>query len=172
MKKRIYQIAKEIGISNQECVKMAQQLGLSVSTASNSLSEMEEQEVVVAFHSKSRPVKKTVPVVKSRKQGKVTKKAYLQQVSDFTEKYEKKPKKKEHPPKVKTISRKRANVLFLLMLMFVTAVLIGLGGIGIATDIRMNQLVKETNQAIKILNEENQNQSEAIQQLQKVKEGQ
>lgn len=164
MKKRIYTIAKETKRSNQEILEVAQSLGFDVSSVSSSLTEAEELELLASFRpKKSKPKKPPVKVI--YKKG-VKKKASVSVVKKLTADYEKKPKKKEAPSKVKSISPQKANRLFVFGLLVFTGILLALGGIGIASDLRMNQLVKDTNQAIRLLNQDNQKQNQAIEHLQ------
>ncbi|MDR0298790.1 MAG: translation initiation factor IF-2 N-terminal domain-containing protein [Streptococcaceae bacterium] len=177
MKKRIYTLAGELGCSNQALLEVAQSLGFAVSSVSSSLSEAEEAKLLAALSprkskSEKPPVKavykKAIPQ-NSRKQRDpkipAKKRPPASTVKTFTARYEKKPKKKSAPPQVKTISPQKANRLFVFGLFVLTAILMGLGGLGIASDLRMNQLVKDTNQAIQTLNQDNQNQNQAIKQL-------
>lgn len=169
MKKRIYTIAKETKRSNQEILEVAQSLGFDVSSVSNSLTEAEELEVLSSFRpKKAKPKKPSVKVarekVSAQKKAK-PKTVPVSTVKTFTESYEKKPKKKEAPSKVKSISPQKANRLFVFGLLVFTGILLALGGIGIASDLRMNQLVKDTNRAIQMLNQDNQKQNQAIERL-------
>jgi cell division protein FtsB len=162
MRKRIYSIASETKRSNQEILEAAQQLGFSVTTASSSLSENEEAEVLAFLcSSKVKPKKGSKENIIREAAPQV-----LSEVKAFTESYEKKSQRKERPPKVKTVSQRGANRFFAFILFLIAAVMIGLGGFGIASGVRMNQLVKETNQDIQQLNKENDKQNQLIQQLQ------
>jgi cell division protein FtsB len=162
MKKRIHQIAKEQGKKSQEILELAQTCGFEVITASSSLTELEEAAILLALRprkTKPNPIKK----VKSKKKAVSSK---VQTVKSYSEKYEKKKAPKAKIPKVKTASKQEANRWFVLLLVFISSFLLVMGGVGIASTFRMNRLIRETNHAIHVLNQENQKQDTAIQKLQ------
>ncbi|WP_032946582.1 translation initiation factor IF-2 N-terminal domain-containing protein [Lactococcus lactis] len=164
MKKRIYQLAKEVGCSNQELLERAQKLGFAVTTASSGLSEEETQQLLnppKRSATKTKAPSPKVPKSKPSKQIKKVKTSVFPQLSD----YEKKPAKKAKPPEVKTLSPKRAHHYFVFVVLLFHLSIAGLGAVGVLSEVRMNQLVRQTNQVIKNLNQENEAQSKAISQL-------
>lgn len=161
MKKRIHQVAKERGKTSQEILKLAQACGFEVTTASSGLTALEEAAVVLALHprkAKSKPIKKG-----ATKKKPLSSKA--ETVKTYSDKYEKKKVIKDKIPKVKTVSKQEANRWFILVLVLVSSFLLAMGGLGIASNFRMNQLITDTNHAIHAMNEENQRQDVAIQKL-------
>ncbi len=162
MKKRIHQIAKEQGKTSQEILELARTCGFEVTTASSSLTEVEEAAVLLALRprkTQSKPIKKVKPKKKD-----VSSK--VQTVKSYSEKYEKKKEPKAKVPKVKTVSKQEANRWFVLILVIVSSFLLAMGGLGVVSTFRMNGLIRETNHAIHQMNQENQKQDTAIQKLQ------
>lgn len=162
MKKRIHQISAETGISNQELIEAAVELGFSVTSHSSSVTKSEEEEILSLFE---RPKLRKAPRKGRTQKVKSLPAPQTSKVKEFTEKYEKKTVKKEKPPKVKEVSQTKANRLFTFGLALFTLIILGMGGLSIATSLRVNTLIKETNTAIKQLNQENLDQNKVINQL-------
>lgn len=149
--KRIYQLAKEQGKNSQEILALAHQCGIEVTTASSSLTEVEEAAIVLALHPR-----------KKKEKAKVSQSVKKQAVK----KYEKKQVKAAKIPKVREVSKQTANRWFVFLLVVISSFLLAMGGLGIISSLRMNRLVRDSNQAIQVLNQENEKQNEAIRQLQ------
>lgn len=161
MKKRIHQVAKEQGKTSQEILELAQTCGFEVTTASSSLTEVEEAAVLLALH----PRKTKPKAVKKTASKKKTVSKSIQAVKAYGEKYEKKKVPKKKIPQIKTVSKQEANRWFVLIVVIISSFLLAMGGLGIASTFRMNQLIRETNHAIHQMNQENQKQDATIQKL-------